>query len=480
MCAAAVGCFFAVSGCQQTLEVQSDPPGALVKITDSGNNTQQGNATFKATGYFNTQNYTVEVDPTAAQADDYQSSRQSLTPDQYQQLSGTQTDKTLSVKLEERAYTEVLTVELLLDPIYGWTGQYLQERSFRDVSEQGGAVPTQIATFGTDQSITGMAISPDDQRLVFSATDFDFSGQPRVSSLPANEIHVPIKGSNILGLHTGGGGIEHITDENFLDLFPSFTPDAKFLLFCSDRRRKGFNDILRTGSDGRGGIANIFLDPGTARAVKPSEASDGTISYAYYPAGWRGPADVQIYTVGGPNQFPTQVANGHEPAISPDGKHIAYIGTDGNLWVVNADGSNNTQLTSGAPDILARLKASLSTPEHAAELVLYQIYELEGTGKLLLVYQPFSYPSWSPDGKRILYTSKASSDATGRPHDSIWIMDANGTNNQELTTNGSQNRFPVMSQDQKYIYFYSNRGASNWAIWRIPAPQPAATSEATQ
>jgi hypothetical protein len=377
--------------------------------------------------------------------------------------------------LQVRA-VEAYLLPAALYPTAGWVGEVREERAFVTTSEQGGDVPAQIKDFGKDFCVTGMAISPDGQRIVYSETSFDTKALPpdlRDVRLDQDNF-VPISGSNIRGLSTSGTGIEHITEENYKDLYPSFTQDGTQLLFCSNRRRSESDDILRTGASGRGGVADIYIcpDPG-ARAIKPTQSADGTIAFALYPPSWRQPGDVQIYTQG-PHQYPTQIALGVQPCISPNGKQIAYIGADGNLWVINVDGSNNIQLTTDAANIIQKIKASLSGPDQASELAQFNYFESQGEaqgepgglGNLLLYYMPYSYPSWSPGGKRILFTGKVP-DSTGRPHDAIWIMDANADNTpQQLTTNGSQNRFPLMSPDQQFIYFLSNRGVT-WSIWRI-------------
>ena len=208
---------------------------------------------------------------------------------------------------------------------------------------------------------------------------------------------------------------------------------------------------------------NIYLDQRNNRAVKPTQARDGTIAFALYPERWSKPDDVEIWTVGGPNQFPTQIARGIEPAISPDGSKICYIGVDGNLWVVNVDGTEATQLTSSAPEVLKNLKNSLT----GLELEVFKTRER--TGQLLRYYHPCSYPSWSADSKSIVFTSMQGNDPTGRPNEDIWLLDLGAHITQQLTTNGSADRFPEMSPDGRWIYFMSNRGGQ-WAIWRIATP----------
>lgn len=66
--------------------------------------------------------------------------------------------------------------------------------------------------------------------------------------------------------------------------------------------------------------------------------------------------------------------------------------------------------------------------------------------------------SWTPDDK-IVYDSHASGSAD------IWIMDADGANQKQLTNNAYQNYASTVSPDGRYVLFHSNR-TGTWQIWR--------------
>ena len=70
--------------------------------------------------------------------------------------------------------------------------------------------------------------------------------------------------------------------------------------------------------------------------------------------------------------------------------------------------------------------------------------------------------SWAPDG-RMVYVS----DASGNYE--IWIMDADGKNQRQLTSEGGINIWPSVTPDNRYIVFASNRGANagTFHLWRM-------------
>jgi Tol biopolymer transport system component len=126
------------------------------------------------------------------------------------------------------------------------------------------------------------------------------------------------------------------------------------------------------------------------------------------------------------------------PALSPDGKWLAFNSTEQeeHLYVVSADGSNLRQLTNG---------------------------ENRNRG-----------PRWSPDGKRIAFFSTRSGDWE------IWSTDADGGESRQITNLGGQNvAWPVWSADGKRLAYtvfgvntYFLETAKPWAA-QTPEKLPA-------
>jgi len=71
-------------------------------------------------------------------------------------------------------------------------------------------------------------------------------------------------------------------------------------------------------------------------------------------------------------------------------------------------------------------------------------------------------PVWSPDGTKILFSSNRSGNYD------LWVMNADGSNLQQLTTDPAADLVPDWSPDGARILFNSTRGG-NWDLWIMNA-----------
>lgn len=157
------------------------------------------------------------------------------------------------------------------------------------------------------------------------------------------------------------------------------------------------------------------------------------------------------------------------PAWSPDGTKIAFRSNRGeaiNIWVMNADGSDQRQLTHGTSDHDPAWSpdgtkvAFVGFPPNASvedDLEIYVIGE-DGWGIERLT-DNVGYdgdPAWSPDGAKIAFKRSDRSDYEW----DIWTMNANGTGQRRLTDHPGFDGCPVWSPRGTEIAFASDRDAT--------------------
>ena len=82
-------------------------------------------------------------------------------------------------------------------------------------------------------------------------------------------------------------------------------------------------------------------------------------------------------------------------------------------------------------------------------------------------------PAWSPDGRRIAFTSRRSGNYD------LYVINADGSGVRRLTTDPGFDGFPSWSPDGTRIAFESSRTGGNYDIWIINADPPASPRRVT-
>jgi Tol biopolymer transport system component len=127
-------------------------------------------------------------------------------------------------------------------------------------------------------------------------------------------------------------------------------------------------------------------------------------------------------------------SDGAKPAISPNGKRLAFYSTrdgDAEIYVMRTDapeGPNNR-------------------PVKLTDNATYSDRQ----------------PDWSPDGSRIVCAS-----VRGDNWEDIFVMRADGSRKKRLTRNPARDQYPAFSPDGKYIVFTSDR-TGDQEIWKMKA-----------
>lgn len=255
-----------------------------------------------------------------------------------------------------------------------------------------------------------------------------------------------------------GNNMRKIVDKSFGFPIPTRSNSGKQLLFSMDGLYfVGIDGIGLTLIEGANGNAGWSPD-------------DKQIAYIKYSGDSRETSELFLYNIADKTHTLLQ-ANGNDKAwvnFSPNGKQIAYSAYSGNshgIYTINIDGKNNQLLIQNGYRPIWSPKgdriAYLSFGEGGSSQIFVANADGSNQKQMTTTTSPRLWPGWppdgnedpqwTPDGKKIVYVSWENE----KPE--IFIMNADGSRQTRLTKAEYRDEYPEVTPDGNYILFASRR-----------------------
>jgi len=219
-----------------------------------------------------------------------------------------------------------------------------------------------------------------------------------------------------------------------------------------------------------------FSQPTSTMPLPTPPSSRNSAGRIAFKSSQGGNSDIYVMNADGSNQVRLDTSNPYddrEPDWSPDGTRIAFSATPltvmSDVYVINADGSGMTRLTNdlswdGDPDWSPDgTQIAYSSPGDSKDTLFTSdifVMNINGSGRKILttISQDDRNPTWSPDGSQIAFMSKRDGNAN------IYVMNADGSGQSQLTNDPAGDQRPAWSPDGKHILFMSHRSGFH-EIW---------------
>jgi len=295
---------------------------------------------------------------------------------------------------------------------------------FSQMSPVRSANVTQV-TFAHDGAVFDPTVTPDGETVVFASTQHSVT-----SDLYVKSMHSRVQ--------------TRLTSDPANDAMPAISPDGRRIAFCSDRG--GNWDIYVMPIEGG---RPLVVSSSPAHEIHPSWSPDGS-KIVFNRRGqvsgrwemWVVDADdsttAQFIGYGLFPEFCPQAGrgvNGSDRIVFQQGREVGSRAFS--IWTLDYDGRNATRLT-----------------------------EIVSAGDAALIN-----PSWSPDGRRILFASVARDGSWSllakRPPSeaSLWMVDVDGTDLVRLTSGDAVDLMPAWAGTDHVIFASDRDGRDN--LWSL-------------
>jgi TolB protein len=223
----------------------------------------------------------------------------------------------------------------------------------------------------------------------------------------------------IYSMNPDGSSVFRLTNDDVTDGYPDVSPNGPAFVWARFSGNGLTSDIYTQNLDGSKRKRLTFLNTVT---IMPRYSPDGKkIAFTAVVPG----SGAEIFTMNadgtGVTRLTTTGNNSKSPTWSPDGAWIAYQSSDNNgipsVWVMGVAGNGQTMVTSCPPPGCSHPSWSPVANEIAVDHIDGSgIIVIDGSSGAQLAYIPLSVndmmPTWSKDGKRIIFSSARSNNGT--------------------------------------------------------------------
>ncbi len=263
--------------------------------------------------------------------------------------------------------------------------------------------------------------------------------RPPFTSLPGGELIVAAD-RDLFTISPVNGSVQQLTSGTDMDALPAWSPDGRRVAFLRADLSYGSisADVYVIDADGSG-LTNLTQSP----------------EYYDYQPSWSPDGTRIVFSSDRP-----------DPVAAIVGRTRLFALSEQNLFIMDADGGNLTQVTSDP--------GHESSPAWSPDgrWIAFERLDSDGSGLWVTLVRPDgsgmhllqnrvagSDPQWSPDGTTIAFAEQSGRD--------VWVANANGSGLRNLTgASGSRNQSPTWSPDGEWIAFMSDRDGT-WKLYKM-------------
>ena len=372
-----------------------------------------------------------------------------------------------------------LTTDPAADTLPIWSPDGKQIAFLRDHPGGGTIVHAVLPTGGGERKLTDFRIGGGvSARIAWSPDERWIVGRPDLIE------DVAKSGSRALYLvPLGSGTPRRLTEAKApdIDLAPAFSPDGRRFAYAAcvnlTSRICGVNVIdLRADYTPAGPPRRLANAGRLVTAVAWSR--DGTS--LVYETNARGRWELWRVSLGGgaePERLEMAGDHSRQPAVAPEGDRLAFERAYQvrSVFKLRTKGEPEPVLVSSAWDYNPQFSPDgrriVFSSRRSGDVEEIWLASADGSGARQLTYGPGTrqtLPAWSPDGRQIAFESTGANGFAD-----IWVIPADGGVPRRVTTDPGEENAPAWSRDGTRIYFLSDRdGDEIWDghdTWQVPA-----------